>query len=52
MKKQPLTQSERVSPDGVEITKFVATLATEGERVAVIISAARIDFVLESLSKD
>ncbi len=51
MKKQPLTQSERVSPDGVEITEFVATLATEGERVAVIISAARIDFVLESLLK-
>jgi len=50
-KKQPLTQSERVFPDGVEITEFVAILATEGERVAVIISAARIDFVLESLLK-
>jgi hypothetical protein len=51
MNEQPLTLDEQAFPDGAEIANFVATLSTEGERVAVIISAARIDFVLESLLK-
>jgi DNA-binding MltR family transcriptional regulator len=51
MKKRAQNQSQREFPDGREIIAFVATLAAEGERVAVIISGARIDFVLETVLK-
>ena len=46
-----MSDSNADCADGRDICAFVATLAKEGERVAVIISAARIDFTLETILK-
>ncbi len=51
MQESPSDKDDSKFPDGREISAFVATLASEGERVAVIISAARIDYVLEGILK-
>jgi hypothetical protein len=51
MQEYPSDKDDSKFPDGREISAFVATLASEGERVAVIISAARIDYVLEGILK-
>jgi hypothetical protein len=37
------------APDGTDIVHFISVLATEGQRVAVIITAARLDYVLERI---